>query len=108
MNRLFLLLFGMATFVAHAPVPDYVTTEGLVAWYPLDGDLTHEVIEYELNLLIGGSVVSGQGNDAEGALSSSADSWAEMHPLIGTTETLTVHLWINEGTNPPNEIQTAL
>ena len=38
MNRLFLLLFGMVTFVAHAQVPDYVPTEGLVAWYPLDGD----------------------------------------------------------------------
>ena len=38
MNRLFLLLFGMVTFVAHAQVPDYVPTEGLVGWYPLDGN----------------------------------------------------------------------
>ena len=40
MNRLFLLLFGAVTFVAHAQVPDYVPTEGLVVWYPLDGDAT--------------------------------------------------------------------
>ena len=40
MNRLFLLLFGMVTFVAHAQVPDYVPTDGLVVWYPLDGDAT--------------------------------------------------------------------
>ena len=33
MNRLFLLLFGVVTLVAHAQVPDYVPTEGLVAWY---------------------------------------------------------------------------
>ena len=108
MNRLFLLLFGMVTLVAHAQVPDYVPTEGLVAWYPFNGDLTNEVNQDELNLLIGGSFVPGQGNDAGGALSFLADSWAEIHPLIGTTEALTVHLWINEGTNPPNEIQTAL
>ena len=38
MNRLFLLLFGMVALVAHAQVPDYVPTEGLVAWYPLDGN----------------------------------------------------------------------
>ena len=108
MNRIFLLLFGALSFVAHAQVPDYVPTEGLVAWYPLDGDLTNEVNQDESNLLIGGSFVPGQGNDAEGALSFSIDSWAEIHPLIGNTEVLTVHLWINEGTNPPNEIQTAL
>ena len=34
MNRLFLLLFGAVSLVAHAQVPDYVPTEGLVAWYP--------------------------------------------------------------------------
>ena len=37
MNRLFLLLFGMVSLVAHAQVPDYVPTEGLVAWYEMDG-----------------------------------------------------------------------
>ncbi|MDA9019187.1 LamG domain-containing protein, partial [Flavobacteriales bacterium] len=38
MNRLFLLLFGAVSLVARAQVPDYVPTEGLVAWYALDGD----------------------------------------------------------------------
>ena len=110
MNRIFLLLFGAVTFVAYAQaqVPDYVPTEGLVAWYPMNGELTNEVNQDELNLLMGGNFVTGQDNVEEGALSFSEDSWAEIHPLIGTTETLTVHLWINEGTNPPNEMQTAL
>ena len=36
MNRLFLLLFGAVTFVAHAQVPDYVPTEGLISWYSFD------------------------------------------------------------------------
>lgn len=42
MNRLFLLLFGMVTLVAHAQVPDYVPTEGLVAWYPFNGNANDE------------------------------------------------------------------
>ena len=36
MNRLFLLLFGAVTLVAHAQVPDYVPTEGLISWYSFD------------------------------------------------------------------------
>lgn len=39
MNRLFLLLCGMVNFVAHAQVPDYVPTEGLVAWDSFNGDI---------------------------------------------------------------------
>jgi len=42
MNRLFLLLFGAVSLVAHAQVPDYVPTEGLMAWYALDGDGTDD------------------------------------------------------------------
>ena len=42
MNRLFLLLFGMVTIVAHAQVPDYVPTEGLVSWYSFDGNVNDE------------------------------------------------------------------
>ena len=40
MNRLLTLLFGMVTFAAHAQVPDYVPTDGLLAWYGLNGDGT--------------------------------------------------------------------
>ena len=42
MNRLFLLLFGMVSLVAHAQVPDYVPTDGLVAWYPFNGNANDE------------------------------------------------------------------
>ncbi len=38
MKRLFLLLFGAVTLVARAQVPNYVPTDGLVAWYPFDGN----------------------------------------------------------------------
>ena len=50
MNRLFLLLFGVVSLVAHAQVPDYVPTEGLVAWYPFNGNANDE---------------SGNGNDGQ-------------------------------------------
>ena len=50
MNRLFLLLFGAVSLVAHAQVPDYVPTEGLVAWYPFNGNANDE---------------SGKGNDGD-------------------------------------------
>ena len=50
MNRLFLLLFGAVSLVVHAQVPDYVPTEGLVAWYPFNGNANDE---------------SGNGNDGE-------------------------------------------
>lgn len=42
MNRLLILLFGMVTFAAHAQVPDYVPTDGLVAWYPFNGNANDE------------------------------------------------------------------
>ena len=42
MNRLFLLLFGAMSLVAHAQVPDYVPTDGLVAWYPFNGNANDE------------------------------------------------------------------
>jgi len=42
MNRLFLLLFGVVSLVAHAQVPDYVPTDGLVAWYPFNGNANDE------------------------------------------------------------------
>ena len=38
MNRIFLLLFGAVTYVAHAQVPGYVPAEGLVSWYSFDGN----------------------------------------------------------------------
>ncbi|MDA0752901.1 MAG: FISUMP domain-containing protein, partial [Verrucomicrobia bacterium] len=40
MNRLFLLLFGAVTLVADAQVPDYVPTEGLVAWWSFNGTIS--------------------------------------------------------------------
>ncbi len=51
MNRLFLLLFGAMSLVAHAQVPNYVPTDGLVAWYPFNGNAMNELnTENEFNV----------------------------------------------------------
>jgi uncharacterized protein (TIGR02145 family) len=42
MYRLFLLLFGTVSLVSHAQIPNYVPTEGLVAWYPFNGNANDE------------------------------------------------------------------
>jgi uncharacterized protein (TIGR02145 family) len=70
MNRLFLLLFGMVTFVAHAhaQVPDYVPTEGLVAWYPLDGDAVDASASNEAGELNGVNEAENRFNEPNTAL----------------------------------------
>lgn len=42
MKRLFLLLIISTSFLASAQVPDYVPTDGLVAWYDCNGDGTDQ------------------------------------------------------------------
>lgn len=42
MNRFFLFLFGAVPLLLPAQVPDYVPTEGLVAWYPFNGNANDE------------------------------------------------------------------
>ena len=39
MNRLLTLLFAASCLTATSQVPDYVPTEGLVAWWAFDGDV---------------------------------------------------------------------
>jgi hypothetical protein len=38
MNRFFTLLLAASCLTAVGQVPDYVPTEGLVGWWPFDGD----------------------------------------------------------------------
>ena len=38
MNRFFTLLFAASCLTAVGQVPDYVPTDGLVGWLPLNGD----------------------------------------------------------------------
>ena len=42
MNRLFTLLLAASCFTAVGQVPDYVPTDGLVAWYPFNGNAADE------------------------------------------------------------------
>ena len=49
MNRFFTLLFAASCLTAVGQVPDYVPTEGLVAWYPLDDNGEDQWGEHNAN-----------------------------------------------------------
>ena len=43
MRRFLTLMLCASWLFASAQVPDYVPTDGFVAWYPLDGDVEDKV-----------------------------------------------------------------
>ena len=61
MNRFFALLFAASCLTAVGQVPDYVPTDGLVAWYPLDGD-AQEAIHDTLDGIFPSAVSLAEGN----------------------------------------------
>jgi len=95
MNRLFLLLFGMVTFVAHTQVPDYVPTEGLVAWYPLDGHVLDSGPNALDGVLNGTSTVTNRFDEVESALSlDGADDWVDFgYNDAWHLEDFTLNIW---------------
>ena len=95
MNRLFLLLFGMVTFVAHAQVPDYVPTEGLVGWWPLDGHALDSGPNALDGVLNGTSTVTNRLNEMESALSlDGADDWVDFgYNDAWHLEDFTLNIW---------------
>ena len=103
-----LLLFVPSLCLAQ--LPEFVSETGLIGWYPLDGDIVNAANPDEPGILTGGNFVLGQDGFAEGALEITNGSSAEIHPEIGTTESLTVSMWLNEGTNSGNStaLYTAL
>jgi len=107
-NLLALLLFVPSLCLAQ--LPQFVSETGLIGWYPLDGDIINAANPDEPSILTGGNFVLGQDGFAEGALEITNGSSAEIHPEIGTTESLTVSMWLNEDTNSGNStaLYTAL
>lgn len=95
MNRLFLLLFGALTFVAHAQVPNYVPTEGLVAWWPLDGNALDSGPNALDGVLNGTSTVTNRFNEVESALSlDGADDWIDFgYNDAWHLEDFTLNIW---------------
>ena len=61
MKRFFTLLFTAFCLTAFGQVPGYVPTDGLVAWYPLDGDV-QEAIHDSLDGIFPSAVSLAEGN----------------------------------------------
>ena len=95
MNRLFLLLCGMVTFVAHAQVPDYVPAEGLVGWWPLDGHALDSGPDELHGVLNGTSTVTNRFNEVESALSlDGANDWVDFgYNDAWHLEGFTLNIW---------------
>ena len=75
MNRLFLLLFGVLTFVANAQIADYVPTDGLVGWYPLDGDAQDLSTLSNEGSVHGATPAMDRHGNENGALNFDVDDW---------------------------------
>ncbi len=94
MNRLFLLLFGAVPFVAHAQVPDYVPTEGLVGWWPLDGNA--EDAHQNMNGVVYGASEGIGPNDSPCLNFDGVDDYVEVptNPTLESIEDeLTISCW---------------
>ncbi len=103
MNRLFLFLFGAVTFVAHAQVPDYVPTEGLVGWYPLDGNAQDLSTLSNEGSIHGATPTMDRHGNENGAMNFDVDDWdwgnggnwvyIPFHEAFNTSE-VTVSAWV--------------
>jgi len=76
LNRIFLLLFGLVTIVAHAQVPDYVPTEGLVGWYPLDGNALDYSALFNNGSVHGATPTQDRYGNENGALNFDVNDWS--------------------------------
>ena len=67
MNRFFTLLLAASCLTAVGQVPDYVPTDGLEAWYPLDGnadDASGNLNQGSLTMVVGAENRFGQESSA--------------------------------------------
>ena len=96
MNRFFTLLLAASCLTAVGQVPDYVPTDGLVAWYPFDGNgLDESPNLLDVNSESNSPAVNrfGQG---DAALRFENAPIISSHPQLNLTakDTFTVSLWL--------------
>ena len=95
MNRFFTVLFAAACLTAVGQVPDYVPTEGLVAWYPLDGN-GYDAGPSGLNGTEYGSLPTDSRNgEANGAIILDGESHINLgdSPSLNPEDALTFSAW---------------
>ena len=68
MNRFFTLLFAASSLTAVGQVPDYVPTDGLVGWWPLNGQAQNAFSEFHQGQLDGPVAAVDRFGQANGAL----------------------------------------
>ena len=112
MNRLFLLLFGAMSLVAHAQVPNYVPTDGLVAWYPFNGN-GMDTGPLGLNGINHGALATDSRNgDAGAAILLDGSSHIDLgdSPLLNPQEALTFSSWfrLDAPNTQPSGLSTIL
>ena len=106
MNRLFLLLFGAMSLVAHAQVPNYVPTDGLVAWYPFNGNANDESGNGNHGVIEGAELTSDRFNQSNSAFyvppGSSVNFGEDQSFAITSEHTVSIGYWFyaNNGKQP--------
>ena len=95
MNRFFTLLLAASCLTATSQVPDYVPTEGLVAWYALDGDAADVGPDQLDGLNVGAIAAQNRYGQASAAMYFDGQSVIEL-PSVNFPNGLTVSLWVKE------------
>lgn len=110
MNRLLVLLLGMTSLTAHAQIPDYVPTEGLVGLWLLNGDANDESGNGNHGLVFGAEATTDRfGNPNEALLFtvSSGGGWGAAqqrvvisNPTIPDNNSFTMSSWVKLNPKP--------
>ena len=113
MNRFFTLLFVASCLTATSQMPDYVPTEGLVAWYPLDGNAVDLSGSNADGILNGPEAALDRFNVESSALAfDGLDDWVglgDLNPISeGTSGHASFSFWINVESLNASNLQAVL
>ena len=113
MNRFLTLLFAASCLTAFGQVPDYVPTDGLVAWYPLDGNAVDLSGSNADGILNGPEAALDRFNVESSALAfDGLDDWVglgDLNPISeGTSGHASFSFWINVESLNASNLQAVL
>ena len=85
----------VATLTASAQLPEYIPSDGLIAFYPMDGDAMDAGPHGLDGTLFGPVAAEGRNGETNGALSFNGNRMEVEHSVEFDSPTLTVSHWIN-------------
>ena len=94
MNRFFTLLLAASCLTAVGQVPDYVPTDGLVAWWSLDGHALDAGGNAHDGILVGPNSATDRHGNPSGCLDFSDGDRIEVPTLLQHTPVLSVAFWL--------------